>query len=180
MKPIEATPRNELRVRTLDRACRLDARLFRRIALALLSEEPVREAGYAGLRYELGVHLVAGPRMGRLNSRHLYHAGVTDVITFDYGRPIGASKDESWLVGDIFICPEVAWSQARRFRATFQSELVRYLVHGLLHLRGYDDRDGVRRRAMKREENRLVRMVERRFAIGELARFCLLVPHPVE
>lgn len=180
MKPIEATPQNELRIRNRDGACRLDGSLLRRIALALLNEEPIREAGCANLRYELGVHLVGGPRIARLNARHLNHTGPTDVITFDYGPPVGAAKHESWLVGDIFICPEVAWHQARQFRATFQSELVRYLVHGLLHLRGYDDLDTVCRRAMKREENRLARMVENRFALGELARFCLLVPPQAE
>ncbi len=171
MRTIEAIPQNELRIRNQDRACRVDARLLRRIALNLLSEGPIRKPKSGLPRYELGVHLVPGLRMARLNFRHLQHSGPTDVITFDYGPPPGAAGGESWLVGDIFICPEVAWRHARQFRTTFQSELVRYLVHGLLHLRGYDDLDAISRGVMKREENRLAKKVGRRFAVDEVARF---------
>jgi len=74
------------------------------------------------------------------------------------------------LHGEIFICIGDALAQARRFRTTWQSELVRYLVHGVLHLRGYDDRQPNRRRAMKREEDRLVRELARLFPLSKLAR----------
>jgi ssRNA-specific RNase YbeY (16S rRNA maturation enzyme) len=47
---------------------------------------------------------------------------------------------------------------------------MRYLVHGVLHLLGYDDLKPHLRRAMKREENRLVRRLARRFALAELSR----------
>jgi probable rRNA maturation factor len=49
------------------------------------------------------------------------------------------SADDAHLHGEIFICPEVAATQAREFRTSWQEEIVRYCVHGLLHLRGYDD-----------------------------------------
>ncbi|PYJ97280.1 MAG: hypothetical protein DME23_16275, partial [Verrucomicrobia bacterium] len=63
-----------------------------------------------------------------------------------------------------------AVAQARRFRTTWQSELVRYLVHGVLHLRGYNDRQPKFRRVMKREEDRLVRELTRLFPLSKLAR----------
>ena len=46
--------------------------------------------------------------------------------------------------------------QARRFRTSWQSELVRYIVHGMLHLCGYNDERASQRREMKLEENRLL------------------------
>ena len=43
------------------------------------------------------------------------------------------------LHGEIFICVDEAVLQARKFRTSWQSEIVRYLVHGVLHLLGHDD-----------------------------------------
>ena len=74
------------------------------------------------------------------------------------------------LHGELFICVDEAIRQARRFRTTWQSELVRYVVHGVLHLLGHDDHHAADRRKMKREENRLVRLMARRFAFTRLAR----------
>ena len=72
------------------------------------------------------------------------------------------------LCGEIFICVDDALAQARRFRTTWQSELVRYLVHGVLHLCGYDDQSPPARRKMKREEARLLRQLANRFPLRSL------------
>jgi rRNA maturation RNase YbeY len=60
--------------------------------------------------------------------------------------------------------------QARRFRTSWQSEIVRYLVHGVLHSWGYDDASAGARRKMKREEDRRLRALSRRFSLAHLAR----------
>jgi len=111
-------------------------------------------------RYDLGIYLVAAPEMTHLNETFLHHHGSTDVITFDYLEPDWPTEPAEvapLLHGEIFICVDEAIRQARRFGVSWRSEVVRYLVHGLLHLRGYDDRRAAARRRMKREENRLVR-----------------------
>jgi rRNA maturation RNase YbeY len=74
------------------------------------------------------------------------------------------------LHGEVFICLDDAVTQARRFRTTWQKETVRYLVHGILHLRGFDDLDTKVRRRMKRQEDRLLKALERRFPLSKLAR----------
>ena len=84
--------------------------------------------------FELSICFVSTSEITRLNQTFLQHAGPTDVITFDYSDP---SRPQH-LSGDIVICMEQAISQARRFRTAWQSELVRYIIHGLLHLMGYD------------------------------------------
>lgn len=131
---------------------------------------------------DLGVYLIAAPEITRLNETHLRHAGSTDVITFDYsdfgraGSPqpyaepgaIGTSRPT--LHGEIFICVDEAVRQARRFRTSWQSELVRYLVHGVLHLLGHDDSRAAARRKMKNEEDRRVRKLSRRFSLAQLDR----------
>ena len=104
--------------------------------------------------------------MAKLNETFLKHSGPTDVITFDYSE----ADRRSPLLGELFICVPEAVAQSRRFRTSWQEELVRYLVHGVLHLLGYDDRAAKARQRMKREENRLLRRLARRFDLASLGR----------
>ena len=75
------------------------------------------------------------------------------VITFDHGSTIER------VHGECFISVADAVDQAQAFRTTWTEEVVRYVIHGILHLRGYDDLEPALRRSMKREENRWVRWV---------------------
>jgi len=74
----------------------------------------------------------------------------TDVITFDLGA------DE--IEGEIYISYDRAMDQAKTFNISFEAELIRLLIHGLLHLAGYDDIDESDRTKMKLQENALVEM----------------------
>lgn len=105
---------------------------------------------------EIGIHLVGTDEMSRLNWDFLRHEGSTDVITFDHG-----STPER-LHGECFISVADAVAQAESFGTTWTDEVIRYVIHGILHLRGYDDLEPPLRRTMKREENRWVRWVARR------------------
>ena len=151
--------RRVLTLRNRHRTRRVDLRFLRRITQALL-----RDAQPDG-SFDLGVCLVAAPEMTRLNETFLRHQGSTDVITFNYTEP---PESES-LHGEIFVCLDEAVRQARRFHTTWQSELVRYVVHGVLHLRGYDDQAGPARRRMKVAEDALVRRLAHEFAFGALS-----------
>src|SRR5262245_51810211 len=130
-------------LRNRQRVCPIDPRLFRRILRFLLQHFGKKE-------YELCFHFVETGEMARVNEKFLGHTGATDVITFDQ-----AGNDQE-LLGEIFICPEVAVTQAKTFRTTWQTELVRYAIHGLLHLQGHDDRGAEARRKMRRAEERLL------------------------
>ena len=113
---------------------------------------------------QLAIHLVGAEEMACLNEQFLGHAGSTDVITFDYrddSKPGAAS-------GEIFISVDDAVKSAPRFRTTWRTELIRYLVHGVLHLQGFDDTSAAARRVMKREENRRLKELSRRFDWGKL------------
>ncbi|MSU34022.1 MAG: rRNA maturation RNase YbeY [Pedosphaera sp.] len=116
-----------------------------------LAEETLRKLSATG---EIGIHLVTSKRMASVNEQYLRHTGSTDVITFDHGSTPGH------LHGELFICVVEAVDQAREFRTTWRQELVRYVIHGLLHLCSFDDLEPVKRRRMKRVENRLVRWWE--------------------
>jgi probable rRNA maturation factor len=111
--------------------------------------------------YDLSILFVNETRMAQLNKTHLQHEGPTDIITFDYCTP-------ALLHGELFICPAVASKHAQKYRASLGRELARYIIHGVLHLRGFDDQTPAARRKMKREENRLLQKLARRFPVDSL------------
>jgi len=86
----------------------------------------------------------------RMHAQYLDDPTKTDVITFNLG-------DES-IEGEIYISTDRARVQAKIYSVTPEEEIVRLIVHGLLHLKGYDDREEKDRIILKEEENRLVEM----------------------
>jgi probable rRNA maturation factor len=128
----------------------------------LLADLKIEEA-------ELGINLVAAREMTLINETFLRHEGSTDVITFDYSNAeCGVRSAELNLHGEIFVCVDEAVLQAIKFKTTWQSEIVRYLVHGVLHLLGHDDRHTAARRKMKREENCRLAGLSRKFSLAQI------------
>ena len=84
--------------------------------------------------HEVDVAVVDDSQIAALNRRYLRRPGPTDVLSFDMGEP-GASG----LCAQIVVCAQVAVAEARRRRTGPQAELMLYVLHGLLHLLGYDD-----------------------------------------
>lgn len=81
----------------------------------------------------LSVTFVSSRTMAALNRKHLGHRGPTDVITFALGAdPSGV------VVGDVYICPDVARQQARTHGVGIREELARLVVHGTLHACGWE------------------------------------------
>jgi probable rRNA maturation factor len=143
------------RQRAGTRARKIDLRLLGKIAAVAL-EELEMAAG------ELSIVLAGAKEMAMLNEKFLQHEGPTDVITFDY------SEVNNGLSGEIFVCVAEAERQAKEFKTSWQSEVVRYVVHGILHLAGHDDLQPVARKKMKQVEGRLVRELSERFALSKL------------
>jgi probable rRNA maturation factor len=123
----------------------------------------VKEAAIAALRAErvsnamLSITFVGRATMTELNRRYLRHHGPTDVISFGLGR---LGKTDA-VVGDIYICPEVARMNARRQGIAVGEELLRLVVHGALHVVGYDhpDTDGRTTSPMWRKQERILARV---------------------
>jgi len=146
------------------RTKKINSRRLKEITEALLAELKITEA-------EMGVNLVGVREMALVNETFLQHEGPTDVITFDHRNcELQIANCESEIHGELFICVNVAMTQAKEFKSSWQAEVVRYVVHGVLHLLGYDDLKPALRRRMKREENRLMRLLEREFTFARLAR----------
>ena len=81
-----------------------------------------------------------------VNRQFLQHDYFTDIISFDYSH-----KDR--LSGDIFISVDTVKSNAQKFNTNYKTELLRVIVHGLLHLCGIDDKGPGEREIMEENEN---------------------------
>lgn len=148
-----------LQVNNRQRLQRIDTKVLKRLLLDVLNKD-------LGVRaFEVGVHLVEAGEMTCVNETFLNHEGSTDVITFNHRD----GHDEDELHGEIFVCLDEAVALAPRFKASWQAEVIRYAVHGFLHLQGFDDLEPADRRAMKRVENRVMRSVRKRFAVTAIA-----------
>ncbi|WP_026632708.1 rRNA maturation RNase YbeY [Dyadobacter alkalitolerans] len=82
-----------------------------------------------------------------INKQYLDHDYFTDIITFDN------SEEENVIEGDIYISVDRVRENAATFHADFETEMRRVLIHGLLHLMGYDDTDEKLKAAMRAKED---------------------------
>lgn len=89
-----------------------------------------------------------------INMKFLSHDYYTDIITFDY-----CEKDE--LSGDLFISIDSVRANAEFFGTSFDNELNRVMVHGILHLIGYDDHSDEEQKEMRAKENFYLDMREK-------------------
>lgn len=83
-----------------------------------------------------------------LNQKYLNHNYNTDIITFDYRVELANPID-----GEIFISFEDAQKNAEKYKVSLNNELIRLIIHGVLHLSGFDDKSPIEKRKMKKMEN---------------------------
>jgi probable rRNA maturation factor len=111
----------------------LELSAFERLALFVLEREEAPDA------VELSIALVDLVEMTELNTRFRGKEGPTDVLSFPCDDPCAVvGPDEPVALGDVVIAPEVAESQAIEYGHSVEEELNLLLVHGVLHLLGYD------------------------------------------
>ena len=129
----------------------VDRALLRRRARAILRALDRRGA-------ELSVALVDDATIEELNARYRGRPTPTDVLSFSLLD--GAhSERRGALLGDVVISLETAQRQARRARRGLEDEVVRLMVHGVLHLVGHDHEEDEEARVMRAEERRLRRAI---------------------
>lgn len=128
-----------------------DRRLLRSRASRML-------AALSQARSELSVSLVDDEEIARLNEQWRGIARPTDVLSFSLVEGVHAER-RGPLLGDVVIGIQTAARQARRARRSLDEEVARLLIHGTLHLLGYDHARAADARAMRAEERRLWRTV---------------------
>jgi probable rRNA maturation factor len=123
---------------------------FERLGAFVMTMEEVPDTA------ELSVAVVDADEMAHLNERYRGVAGPTDVLSFGCDDPCPAGSDEPITLGDVIIAPEIAVTQAAELGTTVEAELNLLLVHGVLHLLGYEHDDDEAARAMQDRERVLL------------------------
>lgn len=110
---------------------------------------------------ELSILFVGSKRICTLNRDFRKIDRPTDVLAFSMceGKDAGLHPE---ILGDIVICPQIAKRYAKIYKTTIEYEICLYLVHGILHLLGYNDASLKTRSAMEREEARILKRIVRK------------------
>jgi probable rRNA maturation factor len=131
---------SKVSVRTPQESVPIDNRRMREIARTVLEGEGVND-------YEISLAFVDNPTIHRLNMQYLEHDEPTDVLTFPY-----SAANAKKLEGELILGAEVAQEQAVERGHDVQAELALYVIHGLLHLCGFDDKSGPAEKKMRERE----------------------------
>lgn len=129
-------------------AVEIDRGRMREVARAVLQGEDIAD-------YEISLAFVDNETIHRLNMRYLKHDEPTDVLSFPLSDP-GAKK----LAGELVIGTEVAKAEAAERGHDVHAELALYVIHGLLHLCGYDDQTDEGAAEMRRREKHYLQALE--------------------
>jgi probable rRNA maturation factor len=128
-------------IRNLQKKLSIDRNRIRRAARMILRDNAIETA-------EISVAVVDDKTIAELHARYLNDPSPTDALSF----PLEASPGR--LVGEVVVGAETAAAVASRCGESPDDELLLYIVHGLLHLVGFDDITPAKRRTMRKEEKK--------------------------
>jgi len=100
---------------------------------------------------DINIILCSDPYLLEVNKKFLGHDYYTDIITFDY-------RENNVLSGDLFISVDCVRANADFYKTEFPDELDRVIVHGLLHIIGFDDHSDDEVREMRSKENQYLKI----------------------
>jgi len=112
----------------------VDKRFLKRVVKKVLKGEKKKESG-------LSIALVNSGEIKKLNKKYRKKNKITDVLSFDNG------------LNEIVVCPQEIKKNAKKYNSTFKKELSRVLIHGILHLLGYEhEKTKIEAKKMEKKE----------------------------
>lgn len=108
---------------------------------------------------QLSIVFVSSQKIRALNIKYLGRAHTTDVLAFDLSSEVASKKK---LHGEIIISTDAVVQNSRQFDSAPATELVLYIVHGVLHLLGYDDHSPADTARMRAKEAKILEGLGRR------------------
>ena len=125
----------------------------------------------AGLHQKVSVAFVSLSKIAKVNEKFVGHQGITDVISFNYGAS-DTFDDEYAVIAELIISYEKAFFETQKRKNTsFAEELTLYIVHGLLHIHGFDDLTPEDRRKMRIAERKVMSTLKIEFDLSQIFTF---------
>ncbi len=107
-------------------------------------EQSIQEEGF--ILGDINYIYTSDDYLLKINKEYLSHDYYTDIVTFNY-------CEEPAINGDIFVSVDTIKNNSARFDVSFVEELHRVMIHGVLHLIGYDDQNDEEKATMRQKEN---------------------------
>ncbi|MCX6173736.1 MAG: rRNA maturation RNase YbeY [Ignavibacteriales bacterium] len=130
-----------------EKGIKINKRSLHRIVVLLCNELEINVS-------VLEINFVPSETILGINKKYLNHNYNTDIITFDY------SNERNNLDGEIFISIDDALENSKKYHVTLNNEILRLVIHGILHMAGYDDVTLAKRKKMKKVEDVLVQKLQ--------------------
>jgi len=103
---------------------------------------------------EIGIIFCSDDYLLKINKEFLNHDYYTDIVTFNY-------VEGNIISGDIFISLDRIIENAKEYNVEFENELLRIIVHGILHLLGFDDKGEILKNEMTIKENQYLECISK-------------------
>jgi probable rRNA maturation factor len=145
-KPAKRTARGRIEVHIGSRTIGITAPAIRRAVRAALADRVIESVSVA---------VVDDKTIAELHERYMQDSRPTDVLTFDLRDEPASERIE----GEIVLSAQTAGKVARNLRLSERQEVLRYVIHGALHLAGWDDRTTGQRAKMRQEEDRVLGVI---------------------
>ena len=114
-------------------------------------DESVRSLGF--VIGELSFIFCSDEYLKEINIKYLNHDFFTDVITFDYSK-------EKLLFGDVYVSTDRVKENAKTYNSSFNKELFRVIIHGVLHLCGFNDKTKKEKTLIRSKENEALSTID--------------------
>jgi rRNA maturation RNase YbeY len=124
----------------------VDKRRLKNMILQMI-QNLEKEFGFVELSF------LTDEKLFELNKKHLNHQTFTDILTFTYNQ-------EEPVSTEVLISYERAFENSRKFKTTFEQEILRLISHGLLHSLGYKDKTKNQKLKMRKAENDLLKSIK--------------------
>lgn len=121
----------------------IDPSLFEQIAKEVLDLEGQKAD-------EVTINFVSTEKISELHQQFFNDPSTTDCISF----PLDSAEEEYRVLGEIFVCPATALDYSKKHQINVHEEITLYVIHGLLHLMGYDDIEVKDRKMMRLAEKK--------------------------
>ena len=137
-----------------------DKNVFKKLAEQVAGVEWRRNRPCRAFRYfpkAMNIKLMTNSEIRKVNKEFLGRDCATDVISFSYlDEPVAEQdkrdEDSPVLLGEVAVSFEMASQRCREYKKSFKSELALYIIHGVLHVFGYDDQKKTSRQKMEKKQ----------------------------